>query len=1073
MSSDTDHPPLHSAADQKQALNRFSQEAISFLSRAYPDEQHDHLVQIDRKRLQRFHNHAVSFLQRAYADNATTATAPVRNEHQPRRANSANSPHSPTPPPDAQLLQQFHHEAMSIAAAAQDGAQRHSSSPPSANPPDATVLRIARDKERLEQHYQDAMSFLNRTERGGDLVEEHELEGAAVDRLQLQLYAKEAMLFLDNAFRDDASDMVDEEKISPQRQQQILHRIQQQAEEKRRQEEERQIAEDRARLQRYEYEYDRFLSQAYQDDSAVIVDDADSETTSTSERGLYSRRIAPSTPSAETASYTESAATHDDEFSDEDAHTDDEFQDPSTAEPPRFPPRNYSVYSNAEQVYAHDSEADLQFDEQEDAENNVHEQMVRYEREAADYLEGANVSDEEDARFDAQVAALEARQRDSSDARRDLPQRTDSVQDDHHDDHHDDQDMFGADCQIEEEKQISLQELPLKSAERQSSSSDLEAPSTKFPDRVEETVLRDTASNEPSPSRPRLVSNNSKDLLVDVILEDKAGKSQQWSDVALDRTFYRQVPRGSTIKLRPRLSPELSRAARSGSVHSSGGAMVSFSELQRVEKERDTALATLEEIVNERSMLAAQVGQMKSMMSSTGTDGKHRDFWEDDGDASQESDIDLRAELREAHSTMEQLTEEMETTLSVLDARYRETLSRAHKAEERCIRLESNVSMLENEFASQGIRMSRAMAEEQRLSSLLKRKDHELETLRRKSEKDLQKIDEAYREESDARMQRIRELSGDVTLLQDKLKAATAKSDRRIGSSSASRRLELEVLSLKRRLGDNERKLSEERLNGRRKMETELKRMQNEHDEEVRRLVGKVDRLENQVGQMDELKRDTENLKSERDRLQVTITAFEGKVLDVTKELKEAKREQIAAEAEAKHVRARYEESLKKKLVEMDHCGELAELQHALQGLRNEAAAREKKLKKQLEEFRGRAEQAEAAAASAERDAKEAAEAVKTVQEKGQQALESERKMRQAIEAEKKAAEMESKAWEKLAQQQMEQSAVEVEVVKSSSRRGLRKSPSKGRDSTKKRDKGGRSDEAGRKKSTHRPRLFG
>ncbi|KAI0564574.1 hypothetical protein FGB62_25g041 [Gracilaria domingensis] len=785
--------------------------------------------------------------------------------------------------------------------------------------------------------------------------------------------------------------------------------------------------------------------------------------------------MAPSTPSAESASFSGSITQDDVEFSDDEAHTDDEFQDPSTAESAQMPTRNFSLYSNAEHVYpsAADRGSDFEEDDLEaDVDTRVHEQMVRYEQEAADYLEGTNVSDEEDARFDAQVAALEARQhvrRRSSEMSRERLSREQEVEDE-------EDDIFGADCQVDEERRISLNDMPAVPHDQDTPGAfdrfDIPA-STKFPDRVEAPRHSGGKKYEASPTAPPLMSSGSKELLVDVILENKSGRSQEWAQVSLDRSFYRQVPRGSTVKLRPRMSPQLSQTSQTGSRSNSHAAMIPLSELQRVEKERDSALATLEEIVNERSMLAAQVGEMKSMINSTGAEEKHREFWEDDDKLMPENDIDLAAELREAHATMESLTEEMETTLSVLDARYRETLSRAHKAEEKCIRLESSASMMENEFASQGVRLSKAIAEQQRLGHLLKRKELELETLRRKAERDLQKIDEAYREEADSRMHRVRELTTEVTSLQEKLKAATSKSERRMGGSSASRRLELEVSALKRKLGDSERKTNEERISGRRKMESELKRMQNEHDEEVRRLVGKVDKLETQVGEVEDVKREMETVKGERDRLQATITTLETKVVDVTKNVKEAKREQIAAEAEAKHVRSRYEESLKKKLVDMDHGGELAELQHALQGLREEATARERKLKQQLEEFRTRAEQAEAAAACAEKDAMEAAEVAKLAQERSRQAIESERKMRQTAEAEKEAVALESKAWEKLAQQQMEQTAAEVELVKSSSRRGLRRSHSKGRDAGKKKDKGGRSDESGRKKNVHRPRLFG
>ena len=62
-----------------------------------------------------------------------------------------------------------------------------------------TAMRIKKDKKTLEQHYRDSMSFLERAEAGDRcfIVEEQELDGATLERVQLQDYTREAMSFLD------------------------------------------------------------------------------------------------------------------------------------------------------------------------------------------------------------------------------------------------------------------------------------------------------------------------------------------------------------------------------------------------------------------------------------------------------------------------------------------------------------------------------------------------------------------------------------------------------------------------------------------------------------------------------------------------------------------------------------------------------------------------------------------------------------------------------------------------------------------------------------------------------------
>lgn len=998
-------------ARDRSHLQNFHAEALSFLAKSYAKQSatsspvnNTPLFELDPPRLDRFHAHAVSFLDRAYA-----------NQQDPVSPSSR----------DRELLKVVHHEAMHFldaAAGAEEVRLPRANTPHNSN---SSSLRIERDKARLEQHYQDAMSFLNRAEKDGQFVEEQELELAAVERFQLQKYAREAMSFLDKAFREDASVMVDDEELSPHCARAAV-----------RAEEDRQIAADRAALERYDQEVGQFLNQAYEDDSTVFIEDADSDTSGT-ERRLYARRMAPSTASEDTAC---SPGPTGEDFSEE-AYTDDEFQDVSLPESAKHEVHRSLPRERAEPGSSSDLDASR-------ATENIQHRIERYEREAADYLDGANVSEEE---VDAGVQHSSIQ--DSLSKGVDVSRKLEY-----------EDEQFGADVEIDEEQSILPEGCyePTKQDET-SLRGEYDVPKNRLPDRVEPP-----SADENGKSFPEF---EPQEVLVDVRLEDKSGKKHDWSDVPLERSFYRQVPRGSTIKLRARESDQV------GSREDKGFESVPLSALQRVEKERDAVLAALEEIVNERSMLAAQVSEMKLMIKGAG--GKGRRIEEEDTE-----EIDLAAELKDAHATMEKLTEEMEATLAVLDTRYQETLKRAHNAEAKCIRLEASASRLEGEFAAQGLRLSQALSEQQRVSSMMSKTDRDFEALRKKAEKDIQKIDESYREESDRSMIKIRELSSEVSLLQEKLKSSSSSSSERRVLGSPSKRGEVEVLSLKRRLGESERALAEERLKSKRSVDSESRKLKLEHGDEVRQLTGEMDRLKIELSSLEHLKGAVEVHKAESNRMSTRATDLELKLNEVMVELTECKREQLGAEAEAKHLRIRYEESLKDRISQLDQSSELVEIQSSLRGLREEASCRERNLQEQLEEFRSRAEQAEAAAGSAERDAREAADVAKLAQERSKLAVESERSARMMVEAEKQAVVLESRAWEKFAQQQMEQFAQqqrskteEGAVVTSSSRRGLRKSPSKNsKDSSKKKKetKGGTSEEQPtRKKVSHRARLFG
>lgn len=1230
----TTPPPSTSSHDSirlhRQRLNRLHEDAKSFLSnveasasallKSQPPSQStdDRHIQLDQIRLARFHRQAVSFLDRVYSDDCKT----LITEEALSPAGLAAA-HSPTP--DRESLERFHHEAMNfldVAASATSLSPTASHPPPNRvpnltpphpHPADDTSLRIERDKARLEQHYQDAISFLNRADNACGLVEEQELETAAVDRMQLQKYAREAMSFLNKAFRGDSSIMVDDgddtnrslilyhnplplvpaqtdhtqsqqpdsayaaqlaaradplafgviqnahdhfsirndplplEKphdshspINPFLSNQIglslhaansprtldrsPHSTPRSAPPPRRHlhsDEDRQIAVDRAALERYDEEFGDFLSKAYLDDCTVIVDDADSEAS-----GLEGSALAlpKSIEASEHSNYSayQAASEREDNGSD-DAFTDEEFQEPEVRHGAR--PRRLS----AGPIPNRPPVVDIGAGTAVDPNQTLRHRMEVFEREAAGYLEDVNVSEEEetdieqsdqsrplsnvdypkldDNPFISNNSAERNKQILSPFPRKILnndehgmDEKPNSSKSDNDGplDKADAKDLsivsLGSDPKVREESHLfnTTDEVLLKPSEIMKWGN--RSTDNRIIDDGHEKVSRRQTPQHNFRSTDRFSDKNRQngDMTMDLRLEDKSGRSEDWCGVEMKTSFYRQIPRGSTIKLRPRALDD--EAGWRGLVQeevprTADGRVISASVLQRVEKERDVLMATLEELVNERSMLAAQVSEMKSIFPGAhwGRHGQTSSGGTSNSSSSRLEDIDLTAELREAHAIMAKLTEEMEETLSILDKRYQETLDRAHKAEERCIRLESNSYRLHAEFTAQGRRLALALAEEQKLRALIDNSESEFMELRSKSEQDMVRIEEQYRVECERATGRIRELTAEVGSLQEQVKSGNQKAVKSRGvNQSTTRHLETEMASLKGKLGESERALEKERKEAKRKETEGEKRRSLKVEEEI----GKVQQQAQQQRELEvqevqargsseaeKFGKELRKLKSENSRLLAEMNETGQRRDDLESAVKQARRRQTGAEAETKQMRALFEESVKERISKLDQTAEFRQLQKSISALKEGASVRENLLESQLEEFRTRAEQAEVAAAAAAHGAKEAAEMAKLAQERSRSAVEVERASRQAAESEREAAVSE---FEELKLKQRDSNKSETPVVKSGSRRGLRKSSSRTAKEAEKLQKkkearaGGSEDGGqGRKRVPHRPRLFG
>lgn len=1068
----------------RQRLNRFHKYAKSFLTNADSNAQHhprlnenrnaDSIdesdgqhVHLDTLRLARFHHQAVSFLNRAYANEPSTLV--TEEQLSPAGLAAAHSRLR-----DRELLQRFHYETLNIIDATasasvsanslnptpQSGSQQPSkrtgtcptvsTEPNPVLPADHTTLRIERDKARLEQHYQDVMSFLNRADNGGDLVEELELGTAALDRLQLQRYAREATSFLDKAFGGDSSILVNDDDddtfentkedirdhfsaddaatqtpppfphvdtapfstfngnvdeavhessgndhteqkdpISSSSPKFNLNNIAEidisknvpDAESQHPSagnievnthstepvdhlpsEEDLQIAEDRAALERYHVEVGDFLSKAYEDDYTVIVDDVESEA-SNADRGLFARRVGGSALSGSSSFSHENNMNHGDD--DSEAHTDNEFQDVAVP--------GASVIESEESVTSPIGSKEPYFGDDKglnDPSESASFRMARYVKdfeEAGDFLNCANVEEEDEVEPDVLEGMHESPGSGGDTQLSPTNSKTEIV----------------SPKEISESGTFSGQDISEEPQSGREVSNAAQSDGHTLPDAI--------ASNRLSSSdREEKVINTheDQDVKMDLRLEDRTGKSQDWNDVRMNPSFYKQIPRGATVRFQRRSGGLEDTSKPEEHKNVSESRSVSESVLRRVEKERDVLMATLEEIVNERSALAAQVSDLKSVLPVNRQ--KPFGFSSGEGEVSQLQNIDLLEELREAHAIMAQMTIEMEETLSVLEERCGQAVARANAAEEQIIRMESKTYRLEAEIASRGQRVSEATAEGRKARLMLERKDAEIEALLAKSEQDMHHIGDRHREETEEKEEKIQELTNEVERLRSE--ADHARRQELDHGADSVEQLQARVASLTSKLDDGietiekersavrvlraeERKLKECLIQTEVRLNSENERLQRE----VRKANGEKEKLIGYVG----------DVEGERDSLKRDVASLRA--------------QERSARAEAEEMQRRYEESLKHRLTKLDQKAELVELEESLQALRQGATDREKQLERQLEDFRRRAERAEAAAQDAERGAKEAAEMARLAQERSKSAIDMERAARQVAESEREA----------------------------------------------------------------------
>jgi hypothetical protein len=562
--------------------------------------------------------------------------------------------------------------------------------------------------------------------------------------------------------------------------------------------------------------------------------------------------------------------------------------------------------------------------------------------------------------------------------------------------------------------------------------------------------------------------------------KDASGATSEWSEIPLEHSFYRQLPRGATIKIR-------SRSSR-GDVPSSGLASASLpipqnseavAEMNRLSNERDVVLTALEEVVNERSRMAAQIGELKSMIAhAVGTSLS--------GDMTPEAgEIDVGKELKAAHNEICSLIQESEATVNVLEGLLADGKKRNAELEDRVSGMERDIAILRDQHGKALL----SHDEDSSRIELLKKEVGELNS-QLKSAREHQAADNSTSFGS----------SGGGSHLWAMLSNARADAEEeRQGRERAERRIaELQTLA-KSPASVNEPSVSP----------VEVKREREAAVAEVERAK-KVE-LQKIIGEMESMKslyqREKEEAVSETSRALASVAEKNGQMEELERRVRRAEldadtakmavRESEAVCAEMRAiVGARREEPTREDVIH---------LQALLRGLQEERMLNEKKHQIQLDNAMAQVAAAESKALERERELQEAEVAAA-------KAIDAERRLRKALEAQRNAIEMESKAW--MGQQRSEdmsnrtdgsdfndisrsklagtnvaagasqsvENHADIELVQSSSKRGLRKASSKVQIAKKKAARAQSSVSGppgpeevldGKKKGGHRLRLFG
>lgn len=1126
-------------------------------------------IELDKARLERFSREAEALIDRAYSDDPTyfvteevlspsSSAIPVSsgdrtNEGVPgnrrlRRFTVDKDVNSNSVKQDKQMLQQFHTDAMSFLNVAAQPNTAESLGRNDANDSSGflrrnSTRRVQRDKERLEQHYREAMAFLEKAEKGEGIIEERELECGALDRIRLRLYAEEAMAYLEKAFAQDESFDVDDEEFvdspkvgnvagrerapplpplpsesNPVSREAMIDALAARALAAREarlaglngdsasttgatdndqgtgqsdiyDDEEAQIAADRAAMERY-YDVDDFGEDA-------IVEETLSDTSGGTDRGLFARRVG--------ASSSDNAA--DDEWDDYNLSTDDEYQDndPSVASSVDGLPTGHGRAQR--RAYAPDVISQVEsirvgaVNEEVDVPNNDRLNSLRSDPEKMPH----GFTDNQSAPYKMerpQIAAkLQADRQFASNLPEQLPAR-------------------GNEPVSQADENARRFVTPVVGALPHVPGSDVPVAEDKPKPRRRMSVAfaepSATRSSEPVPS-----AQPDKDVLVELLLEgaDLNGKGSEWSEVPLEKSFYRQVPRGASIKLRSRSSrggagfASLGLASLNSQAASESVAERQYqAEVARVARERDVVMSALEEIVNERSQMAAQISDMKATIASTFGQARVTAHAADAGD------IDVAAELKESYAEFAALIRESEATVNVLEGHIQEKESAIAELEARCDRQAAEIESLQTQSrASDQVR-----AELDATSRALERAKNDKDALQLR----VSQIEAEFELERSETSSRNQELDSQVSSLESKLEDLRKENED----------LKLKVESMEKEKNELTRASKENRSSaaqssGNVMLWSQLSEARSEAEEahkaqaRAERQLAEMKARVNSFATEDAARRSRETQEEHEKALEMLRAEKDGELLELRTELGLLKEAHQTTKSEDRGEVRQLRADLNQKSTELEDVRnklesiefesktsrgalsraseEIAELKSALvqastgqegkiaaalnrvEELEAELKMRERQLQMQIDDAVGRAAAAEDRAAHARTQLAE-------LEDSSTAALEEERRLRKMVEDQRDALERETRVLEQL-QDEREKASMEIqaevapapppaELAPSSSKRGIRKSSSKahiakkkgaGRAASTSPSEDGSDAPSDSKKRSHRLRFFG
>lgn len=461
---------------------------------------------------------------------------------------------------------------------------------------------------------------------------------------------------------------------------------------------------------------------------------------------------------------------------------------------------------------------------------------------------------------------------------------------------------------------------------------------------------------------------------VNLVLTGLTGSSQEINGVPLHGSYFRRLPRGATVRI------ETSQPGRN--LISSTGSGVRLAHgvshgVNDIALERNALIGLLEEILNERSMLAVQVSEMKQMVMHAR--GDKSSFAVDAGN------IDLSEDLCSAYETMRTMTEETEETINFLEEKHLKACAEKDALEIEVRKLKAVLEAEDLLVVEQDLDPSELAETNANMNYSGKHVRTSLET-----ELFLMQQSTVQREIEWSQLHHDRERS-EIMKLTDQIEEER-ELNRKLQSTAESRDKELRTALDQAKTIESRNSVTitdlKQEAAAANAMLSKATRDNVELNNEIDRLklvnVDIQEKYNSLLTDTDSLKLEVEKLNTARDNLQSNL---------------------LSARVEQKTA-AEYKTSLSEKEVEF------VRLQRRYTELEREARAREEQMHRQMQDFKVQVDRAVAAAQTAEQNASQAAATASTARSNAQAQIESERASRSTVERELREKDKELKAME-------------------------------------------------------------